>query len=216
MAEHVGSQAVVGVEGTGLVLHREGKELLHPIGVRLLRTVPVGSVSCPQFMVSRSRTVMAARFSLTVAGSFVGKEGDDLVRQLQPAFRRQQVPAVAVNVLLTGSDVRLILFPFAHPFFGNDILPCCIIMILCRSCPAFFTASRYLFMALSSFGVAAARGRPLVSWLMEISFMPLSSMAFRTQGACQQVGHSPGGPAPRPHIRCGRRFHFIVVQCRVV
>ena len=31
-------------------------------------------VSCPQFMVSRSRTVMAARFSLTVAGSLSGKK----------------------------------------------------------------------------------------------------------------------------------------------
>lgn len=83
------------------MLHGEGKELLHPIGVRLLRTVPVGSVSCPQFMVSRSRTVMAARFSLTVAGSLSGKKEMTLSVSFSLPSEAASPTAVAVNVLLT-------------------------------------------------------------------------------------------------------------------
>ena len=60
-----------------------------------------GSVSCPQFMVSRSRTVMAARFSLTVAGSLSGKKEMTLSVSFSLPSEAASPTAVAVNVLLT-------------------------------------------------------------------------------------------------------------------
>ena len=198
------------------MLHGEGKELLHPIGVRLFAYRSGGGGVVPAVHGQQVAYGHGCQIFADGCRKLVGEEGDDLVRQLQPAFGGGKSHGGGGECLADGvQDVRLILFPFAHPFFGNDIAVLHnhdTVQVLSGFLYGIQISVHGLVQLRSSGGAGQALGQ-LVDGNQLYAFV---LNGFPDAGACQQVGHSL---AVQRHVLISDvedGFHFIVVQCRVV